>query len=242
MSYDQGPTPNPGQQPAVARSHGYFEATRSDDALELLGANQDAFALAYYIAARANWHGGFNRHGCAFGEAFLGAGATEFYGMGKGDKGESRYRRAKAYLVKWNFATFKPTNKGTIGKLTDTRLFKNNPPKSDGQNDVQATDSGRTADGQPTTNLNLKTGKQENSKSCSTKASKLSVSQKELADRIEAALVDEWVNDAGKWINRIKTFPSKCERVIAEVESAAKENRIKTTAARYAEQTWKEFT
>ncbi len=78
-------------------------------------------------------------------------------------------------------------------------------------------------------------------KSCSTKASKLSASQKELADRIEAALGDEWTNDAGKWVKRIKAFPRKCERVIAEVESAAKESRIKTTPARYAEQIWKEF-
>jgi hypothetical protein len=82
------------------RTYGYFEATRSDDALELLAANQDAFCLAYYIAARASWRDGFNRHGCAFGEAFLGAGATESYGMGKGDKGESRYRRAKATRAK----------------------------------------------------------------------------------------------------------------------------------------------
>ncbi len=77
--------------------------------------------------------------------------------------------------------------------------------------------------------------------SYSTKASKLSASQKELADRIEAALGVEWVNDAGKWINRIKTLTGKCERVIADVESSVKENRIKTTPARYAEQTWKEF-
>jgi hypothetical protein len=241
MSDDGRPVPNASQQSQVAKSPGYFEATRSDDALELLAANQDAFALAYYIASRANWHGGFNRHGCAFGETFLGAGATDSYGMGKGDKGENRYRRAKLYLVKWKFATFKATNKGTIGKLTDTRLFKNNPPKSDGQNDVQATDSGRTADGRPTTNLNLKAGKQESYKAFSTKASKLSASQKELADRFEAALGDEWTNDAGKWIGRIKTSPGKSQRVIAEVESAAKEKRIKATPAAFAEDTWKRF-
>jgi hypothetical protein len=74
-----------------------------------------------------------------------------------------------------------------------------------------------------------------------TKASKLSGAQRELADRFEAALGDEWVNDAGKWINRIKVNASKCERVIGEVESAAKEDRIKTTAARFAEYTWKDF-
>jgi hypothetical protein len=74
-----------------------------------------------------------------------------------------------------------------------------------------------------------------------TKLSKLSSGQKELADRIETALGVEWINDAGKWINRIKAERDKAERVIAELENAIKEHRIKTTPARYAEQIWKEF-
>lgn len=87
----------------------------------------------------------------------------------------------------------------------------------------------------------LEQGKKNLLKTCSTKANKLSTPQKELADRIEAALGVEWINDAGKWVKRIKSAPGKSERVIAEVESAAKEHRIKTTAARYAEKIWKEF-
>lgn len=63
----------------------------------------------------------------------------------------------------------------------------------------------------------------------------------ELASRFETALGDKWPNDAGKWINRIKSAPGKCERVIAEVENAAKEKRIHTTPAQYAEEIWKEF-
>lgn len=78
-------------------------------------------------------------------------------------------------------------------------------------------------------------------KTYSTKASKLNARQKELADRIEAALGNQWTNDAGKWIGRIKSAPGKCERVIAEVESAVRESRIQTTHAQYAEQIWKEF-
>jgi hypothetical protein len=224
------PARAPGQRPDAAKSPGYVEATRSDDALELVQANPLAFALAYIIARRAVWREGFNRHNLKFGEAFLGDYKT--CGMS-----ERNYRTAKAQLAKWNFATFKATNKGTIARLTDTRLFKINPPKGDGQN----ADRRRTPDGQPTTNLNLKAGKRESDKAFSTKASKLSNRQKELADHIEAALGVEWANDAGKWIGRIKTAPGKCERVIAEVESAAREGRIKTTPARYAEQIWKEF-
>ena len=74
-----------------------------------------------------------------------------------------------------------------------------------------------------------------------TKPKKLDAGKVEIAAMFEAALNSEWVNDAGKWINRIKTNPAKSERVIAEVESAIKESRIKTTPARFAEQTWKEF-
>jgi hypothetical protein len=72
-------------------------------------------------------------------------------------------------------------------------------------------------------------------------ASKLSAEQKELADRMEAALGVQWMNDAGKWVNRIKKHFGKSERVTAEVESALKESRINTTPAQYAEQIWKEF-
>jgi len=221
------------------RTHGYFESTRSEDALTLIRHYPHAHTLAVVIAHRARWRNdGFNPHGLQFGEAFLGAGETENYGMGKGDKGESKYRRAKKILAEWHFATFKATNRGTIAKLTDTRLFRINPIKGDGQNTGQATDA--TTNG-ATTNLNLKAVKRESNKAFSTKARKLSVLQKELADRIEAALGVEWTNDAGKWIRRIKTAPDKSERVIAEVESAVKESRIRTTPAPFAEDTWKRF-
>ena len=63
----------------------------------------------------------------------------------------------------------------------------------------------------------------------------------ETATSFEKALGDQWVNDAGKWVNRIKSMPGKSERVIAEVELAQREKRIKTSAAQYAEQVWKEF-
>lgn len=65
--------------------------------------------------------------------------------------------------------------------------------------------------------------------------------QKELATRFEGTLNGQWINDAGKWILRIRGAAGKCQRVIAEVENAKKEGRIKTTPAQYAEQIWKEF-
>jgi hypothetical protein len=85
-----------------------------------------------------------------------------------------------------------------------------------------------------------------------TKAKKLSKAKKEIADRFETALGNEWVNDAGKWVQRIKgvgamteeakeAMRDKCERVVAEVENAIREGRIDTTPARFAEDTWKHF-
>ena len=72
-------------------------------------------------------------------------------------------------------------------------------------------------------------------------AAKLTPTAREIAARFEAALGMQWVNDAGKWVNRIKTTRNKAERVIAEIESAIKEERIKSTPAQYGEQIWKEF-
>ena len=75
----------------------------------------------------------------------------------------------------------------------------------------------------------------------SDKAKKLSKSERKLAIRLEVCLNSQWVNDAGKWIGRIRTDQSKTSRVCAEVESALKEDRISETPAQYAEHIWKEF-
>ena len=48
--------------PPSVPSHGWFKAIRSDEALELLRANKNAFLLLYVIAYRAQWKQGFNRY------------------------------------------------------------------------------------------------------------------------------------------------------------------------------------
>jgi hypothetical protein len=120
---------------------GWFKAMRGEEPLELIQANPLACVLALVIAHRARWRDGFNQHGLSVGEAFLGD--FEAYGMS-----ERQYRTAKDCLAKWGFATFKATNKGTIGKLTDARLFSVILDQSDEQN----ADERRTSDGQPATN------------------------------------------------------------------------------------------
>ncbi len=69
----------------------------------------------------------------------------------------------------------------------------------------------------------------------------LSQFQKSVASRFETCLAGQWVNDAGKWIIRIRGTAAVCERLIAEVENAAKEGRIQTTPAQYSEFLWKQF-
>lgn len=65
--------------------------------------------------------------------------------------------------------------------------------------------------------------------------------QVEVAAFSETVLNGEWVNDAGKWIGRIKTDAEKVFRVMADVKCAKTEGRVKTTPARMAEFNWGVF-
>lgn len=216
----------------IQRPARYIEASCSEDALALIKHNKNAYLLATVTAMRARYKSDtFNPHQLDFREAFLGD--YENYGMT-----EREYRTAKKTLEDGGFATFRATNKGTIGKLIDTRLFRINLMLGDGQNDDRGD---RPATNKTTTNLERRSKEGRTDKAYSTKASKLSAWHKEIADRFESALGNEWVNDAGKWINRIKEKPLKCDRVIADVENAVKEGTVQTTPARYAEDTWKRF-
>lgn len=70
---------------------------------------------------------------------------------------------------------------------------------------------------------------------------KLTARQIEVAQFAEQTLNGEWVNDAGKWIGRIKTDAEKVFRVMADVKCAKVEGRVKTTPARMAEFNWGVF-
>ena len=129
---------------------------RSAEAMELIAANGNAFTLAYIIGYRARYSDTFNRHQLARGEALLGD--FKNYGMT-----EQEYRTAKEMLENHKFATFKTTNKGTIAKLTDSRLFDPLNISDNGQSNSRATGKQRTANGQPTTQqrLSIKNNKEE---------------------------------------------------------------------------------
>jgi hypothetical protein len=120
-------------------THGWFKAIRSDEALELLRANKNAFLLLYVIAYRAQWKRGFNRFNLQQGEALIGD--YENYGIS-----EREYRTAKMNLEKWKFATFKATNAGTIAKLINTSVFSILNGGGDIPNDKRQSDGRRIAD------------------------------------------------------------------------------------------------
>jgi hypothetical protein len=137
---------------AMAPSNGWFRAMRSNDALELIRTNPFAYVLAAVIAHRGRYHESFNQHNLELGEAFLGD--FEAYGMT-----EQNYRTAKAQLSKWGFATFKPTSKGTVARLADTRLFSIFRLEANYQNNERVSDGQRTCNGRVTTNKDQKNGR-----------------------------------------------------------------------------------
>lgn len=97
-------------------SDGWYKCTRSPEVLEVGAANIKAMWLAHVIAHRARWSSQFNRFGCELGEAVVSD--HEAYGLSR-----QEFRTAKDFLVKYQFATFRTTTKGTIAKLSDARLF-----------------------------------------------------------------------------------------------------------------------
>lgn len=108
----------------------------------------DCFVLLTQIALRARRSDDFNLHNLEIGESFIGdyqrAGLTE-----------QRYRTAKNNLARWGFATFRATNKGTIAKLTDARVYDINKNEINEQTNRLATD--KLTDEQRTTNEQLTT-------------------------------------------------------------------------------------
>lgn len=75
------------------------------------------FTLLTQIARRAcRTAPQFNPHGLTIGEALVG----DYQSIGASYQ---NYRTARDHLKEWGFATFRPTNKGTIARLLDNRIY-----------------------------------------------------------------------------------------------------------------------
>jgi hypothetical protein len=67
------------------------------------------------------------------------------------------------------------------------------------------------------------------------------IARLELLCGFEKALGSGWPNDKRKWTKRVEVDQGKCQRVLDQVNDAARLGEIDTDAARYAESQWQLF-
>jgi len=116
---------------------GFIKLMRTPEALELITKDQNAFVLMTLIAYRAKRTDDFNIHNLKPGEALIG----DYKACGLSMQ---EYRSATQRLKKYGFATFKPTNKGTIATIINSKVYDinqdtgNNPENSHPTSSQQA--------------------------------------------------------------------------------------------------------
>lgn len=117
----------------------YIQLFRSPETYNLLEEDPKAYLLLSQIALRAKRTDGFSAKNLEIGEAFIGD--HEKIGLTQGE-----YRGAKKRLEKYGFASFRPTNKGTIAKLISSSIFDINEETKAGKkpNKQQSEDKQRT--------------------------------------------------------------------------------------------------
>lgn len=130
---------------------GFIKLNRGSKTAELLK-DSSAFILLGVIALRAKRTGDFNIHKLRVGEALVGDYAN--YGLT-----EQKYRAAKTKLEHWGFASFRPTNRGTIATLLNSDIYDINAEPSNERDNEPITNKQRSDNEQITTinkNKNLK--------------------------------------------------------------------------------------
>jgi hypothetical protein len=157
-----------------------------------------------------------------------------------------QYRTALRYLIKWKFATTRTTNRGSVARLTDTRLFDPLNFTGNQQDNQQPTTAQPSANQRATSNEEGKKVKTEEIKGDSIKNS-LAIKDRQpqltelMQDTREVLGTDEMRRCHKRWLKRAETEPEKLRRVLAETKRAARAGEIKTTPAKYAEDLWKRF-
>jgi hypothetical protein len=152
--------------PGNSNPYGYIKLARSPELTELLR-DPNAWTLFTTIAARARWRSaGLGVDDVQLGEALIGDFRSA--GMTRGE-----YREATKRLHKYRLATFRTTNRGTFGKLTNTKVFDlnmgANPPPDNQPSDQrtaneQPAGDQRTANEQPVTKKESRETRKANKK------------------------------------------------------------------------------
>lgn len=220
---------------------GWFRAMRGPEPLELIKSNPLAYILAAVIAHRGQFSVGFNRYGLALGEALLGDHRN--YGMSARE-----YRTAKQQLQKWGFATFKATNKGTVAKLADTRLFAIFRLEADNQDATRPTSKRQASDNYQ---------ERKNEKNVQDDSFRAGIVLKVESHRPEGQREPDWhglsLNQkllkvlgnaemgrcGDRWLKRASEQPSRLAEVIDAMRANLNEGAIIKNRGGYAEQLWK---
>jgi len=130
------------------RKTAFIKLVRSKEAEELMK-KPDAFLLLTQIALRARRSNDLSVDNLKIGEAKIG----DYKNIGLTER---RYRTAKRDIQAWGLATFKATNRGTIAKLANKRVYDINEEAKDEPNDRQETSWRRSGDELETTNKNIR--------------------------------------------------------------------------------------
>lgn len=126
---------------------GFIKYMRSEEAEFLLGyPNANHLFMVMAFRARRTDH---PMNGLKAGQCFLG----DYASIGLTER---QYRTAKKQLTDWNLATFKGTNKGTVGTLLNSKVYDINEEARDGQCVTQETGKRQASDRQATTNKECK--------------------------------------------------------------------------------------
>lgn len=122
---------------------GFIKYMRSEEAEFLLSyPNANHLFMVMAFRARRTDH---PMNGLKAGQCFLG----DYASIGLTER---QYRTAKKQLSDWKLATFKGTNKGTVGTIVNTKVYDINEDSSDEQDVTQKTGKRRASDEQATTN------------------------------------------------------------------------------------------
>jgi hypothetical protein len=155
-----------------------------------------------------------------------------------------QYRTALAQLHKWKFATTRTTNKGTIARLTDTRLFDVLNVTSNQQDNQQPTATQPPASQRATSNEEGKKAKQEINHESNKPPLAIKDRRPQLTELMQDARevlgADEMKRCHKRWLGRAENEPDKLRRVLADVRENKREREIKKPGA-YAEDLWKRF-
>ena len=130
---------------------GFIKLMRTRETEELLKL-PSAFLLLAQIAMRARRNGDFNADGLKSGEAKVG----DFKAIGLT---QGKYRRAKKKLEEARFATFQPTNGGTVARLSDSRIWDINLSNDSEPASDRTTNQRRMGDELATTNKKIRSTK-----------------------------------------------------------------------------------